>query len=230
MTKIINSVQNDTKVNILDYRKFIINIPSKIYNEILKWNPEFIAYQPNEYPEEINNICKNINGCFTAGKNNISLSVAIADFNADGIEDAAVIGHDKTDNFLIVALSTTNANYKILSLISSDRKKCKGYSNAHYTISPSHYYKNNKPPIAIVDLFKKGDIWKNMDIYNNYEDLHFESDAILIYGLETSYRGRHLLRWDFRFNKKLMKNLKKFKFYKDFYEGIEFLDYLIDGC
>ncbi|MCW1309976.1 MAG: hypothetical protein QXP04_04770 [Candidatus Nanoarchaeia archaeon] len=229
MIREVVSVAN-TQESHLDYRKITVSIPKKINDFILKWNPEFVVYRPDEYSEEINDICKNIHGCFTRTQSNVSLSVAIADFNADGIKDAAVVGHDKVDNFLIVALSTTNNTYRIIPLISSDREKCRGYSNAHYTISPSYYYENNKPPIAIVDIFKKGDVWKNMDIHNNYEDIHFKSDAILIYGLEMSSKGRHLLRWDFRFNKKLMKNLRKFKYYKDFYEGIEFLADLIDGC
>ncbi len=228
MVREVVSVENRQASN-LDYRKITVDIPKKINDLILKWNPEFIVYHPNEYPEEINDICKNIQGCFTRTKSNISLSVAIADFNTDGIEDAMVVGHDKVDKFLVVVLSTTNNSHRVFPLISSDRKKCKGYSNAHYTITPLYYYENHEPSVAIVDVFKKGDVWKNMDIYNNYEDLRFRSDAILIYGLEISSKGRHLLRWDFRFDKKLMKNLKKFKFYKDFYKGIEFLEYLIDG-
>jgi hypothetical protein len=106
-------------------------------------------------------------------------------------------------------------------------KKYKLYSNAKVLINPQSYLEDLSPPVTICDLFKKGDKWKNVDSYLDYGDLEFQTDGVEIFDF---YGMKHVLKWDFRFNKKLMKILKKSKDYRKFYDEIEFLDYPIDGC
>ncbi|HOJ86278.1 MAG TPA: hypothetical protein PK103_06170 [Elusimicrobiales bacterium] len=231
MVRSYNPAEHEAS-GIPDYRVLKVKIPAGIMDALLKWNPEFVIYSPQEYTYETNNKIKNLS-CFTryyiSSTTNpyMSLSAALADFNGDNIVDAMVVGHDKIDKFFVAVVSDKEKGYNVYPLVSSDIKKYKLYSNAKLLINPQTYLQDPDPPVTICHLFKKGDKWKNMDSYLDYGDLEFQTDGVEIF----DYNGmRHVFKWDFRFNKKLIKKLKKIKYYRKFYDEIEFLDYLIDGC
>lgn len=217
--------------SVLDCREISVSVPVEISMALAEWNPQFVIYSSTEYPrKEANEICYKFGSALlsTTTSHSFSLTTAIADFNGDTKNDAMVIGHDKIDNFLVAILSEKGDSYKVFPLVSSDYKKYKLYSNAVYTMTPASYIERKELPFMFIDLFKKGDVWKNMELYGG--DLYFRTDGVLIYDL--SYGGRHVLKWDFRLDKKLIKTLKKSEGedYDKFYKEIEFLDYFIDSC
>ncbi|MBP7796130.1 MAG: hypothetical protein KA059_05070 [Elusimicrobiales bacterium] len=213
--------------NTLDCREINVSLPVKISMALTEWNPQFVIYSSTEHPKkEANEICYKFKSALvsTTTEHTFSLTTAIADFNGDTKIDAMVVGHDKIDNFLVAILSEKGGRYKVFPLVSSDPKKHKCYSNAYKTMIPLPYIRSKQPPFMFLDLYKKGVVWEDMELYTDYEDdLYFRTDGVLIY--DFPFGGRHLLKWDFRLDKKLIEILKN----KEFYKEIEFLDYYIDG-
>lgn len=89
-----------------------IKIPPAAGKAIKKWDKDFVIWKPTEYSPLM---CVKV-----ATSPALALNAARGDFNGDGKTDIVIAGHNKTNEFLLAALSQNASDYQVVPLCSSE--------------------------------------------------------------------------------------------------------------
>ena len=203
-----------------------IEIPNPIKTALKKWDSNFIIWKSSDYSPTL---------CFDkdfSTSSVLALNAGLGDFNGDRRIDAAIVGHVKTEEAVVVVLSQGKSKYKVFPVCVANESSYK-HKLAVLGSCRLMYLREigELPRVAIYKIISKDKKVEAMASEFHREIYHLKTDAFVV-AIKDGYYGKkkrrkpfldfELFRWDFRFDKKVQEHTKK---YPERYIGKEFRTY-----
>lgn len=161
-----------------------VRLPDSVKEAYKKWDSDFIIWKSSEYSPLM---CQRVQV-----SESVALNAVLGDFNKDAVIDTVVVGHNKTHEFLVAAVSQRDSRYQVIPLCSSEINSTLVLKEAEGCIllgitGDADFGLKSFPRLALYKWISAG---TNVDVFNGYSDsyvFNLHSEAFLVGHIDQAF-------------------------------------------